>query len=223
MSDLTSRVEYKFLPALKWSALNSFYDLVIGISGLGNKFTHGIINTVHINDDHTVLDVGCGSGELALALKQHYPSIEMIGIEPDAHMLSSAKKKLLKNNYEVNLLQARAEKLPLADASIDICFCTLTLHHLPSSVKQTAIAEIFRALKPGGTFVLTDWGVLRRKFLQHFLLFERKDYMKDHIEGMIPHYLEAAGFQIKSHKLVKPMGIFTTVMVKPAAVTETVR
>ncbi len=50
-----------------------------------------------------------------------------------------------------------ADSLPHPDASFDAVFCTLVLHHLPKDVRETAIREMRRVLRPGGRLVLVDW------------------------------------------------------------------
>ena len=54
------------------------------------------------------------------------------------------------------LIEAAAEKMPLADASVDIVTCIFLFHELPPDVRRQVTAEIARVLKPGGLFVFLD-------------------------------------------------------------------
>jgi len=95
-----------------------------------------------------VLEIGIGTG---FSLSHYQQADQVIGIEPDPHMLKRAEKKLATlglNNVELRL--ARAEDLPFEDASFDAVISALvlcTVHDMPRS-----LAEAKRVLKPDGTF-----------------------------------------------------------------------
>ncbi len=54
---------------------------------------------------------------------------------------------------EVKVLRARAEDLPFASSSFDVVASTLIFHHLTTEIKQLAMTEIHRVLKPDGRFL----------------------------------------------------------------------
>jgi len=99
----------------------------------------------------TVADLGCGTGEVVMALA---PSVaQVIGVDQEAAMLEVAHQRTA-GMGNVELVQSGLEDLPLADGSVDAALCMLVLHHvddLPAS-----FAQIARSLRPGGRLVVLD-------------------------------------------------------------------
>src|SRR3954453_16604187 len=99
-----------------------------------------------------VLDVGCGTGWYAAGLRRgcrDLAGLTVIGADLSAGMLASARAAGAEP-----LLQADAERLPLAAASVDVVVTRGVLHHLPSP--QAALAEWKRVLKPDGAVVMSS-------------------------------------------------------------------
>lgn len=98
--------------------------------------------------DETVLDAGCGTGWLAAGLRRGVPGLSVIGVDLSRGMLERASTA-----GAWPLLQADAQRLPLADASVDLIVTRGVLHHLPDA--PGALAEWRRVLRPGGAVVIT--------------------------------------------------------------------
>jgi ubiquinone/menaquinone biosynthesis C-methylase UbiE len=95
------------------------------------------------------LEIGVGTG-LNLA---HYRAAEWIAaIDPDGVALARAVQR--RNGNNVSLYQARAEELPFADATFDTVVGTLTFCSV--TAPEAAAREVWRVLKPGGTFRLVE-------------------------------------------------------------------
>jgi ubiquinone/menaquinone biosynthesis C-methylase UbiE len=96
----------------------------------------------------TILDVGCGTGRYSGPLSDYF-SAHVIGVDPSKKMLAAARRKGVgKTDYHV----ASAESLPVGDASIDLVYLSMVLHHFDDPV--AAVGEIFRVLKAGGRVAL---------------------------------------------------------------------
>jgi ubiquinone/menaquinone biosynthesis C-methylase UbiE len=94
-----------------------------------------------------VLEIGVGTGLNAA----HYdPSgvLELVGIEPDPHMLKRAQPRFDSAPYSVELMQIGAEDMPFDDASFDAVVTTFTLCTIPDV--EGAVREMHRVLAPGG-------------------------------------------------------------------------
>jgi ubiquinone/menaquinone biosynthesis C-methylase UbiE len=89
-----------------------------------------------------VLDVGCGTGTLAIAIHRMASSCRVHGIDASPEMIELAKKKAAKVRADVDLRVALIEALPFSDGSFDLVTSSLMLHHLPDDLKRTGLAEI---------------------------------------------------------------------------------
>lgn len=100
----------------------------------------------------TLLDVGCGTGALLLALVGRSERATLVGIDPSGEMLSIARSRL---TGDIRLEQGYAEELPFDDHQFDSVVSNSVFHYFASPA--TALDEIRRVLRPGGQLILTDW------------------------------------------------------------------
>ena len=94
-----------------------------------------------------VLEIGVGTG-LNAALYDPTKVLELVGIEPDPHMLKRARPRYEAADYRVQLVQIGAEAMPFDDGAFDELVVTFVLCTIPQ-VEQ-AVREMHRVLKPGG-------------------------------------------------------------------------
>jgi demethylmenaquinone methyltransferase/2-methoxy-6-polyprenyl-1,4-benzoquinol methylase/phosphoethanolamine N-methyltransferase len=105
-----------------------------------------------------VLDVGCGTGSLTLALKAQVGATGSVdGIDASSEMIAAARRKTVKAGVQAQFQEGLAEKLPFADSSFDLVVSQLALHHLPGDLKQRAFEEMARVSKPGGRCLIVDF------------------------------------------------------------------
>jgi ubiquinone/menaquinone biosynthesis C-methylase UbiE len=97
-----------------------------------------------------VLDVGCGTGTLTMALARR--SARAIGVDPAPRMVAQAASK--RGDAPVPFLVASAEALPFSNATFDGATASLTVHHWRDA--ERGLAEIARVLRPGGRLVIAD-------------------------------------------------------------------
>ncbi|MBI4300214.1 MAG: methyltransferase domain-containing protein [Chloroflexi bacterium] len=116
-----------------------------------------------------VLDVGCGTGTLAIAIKRQAGAGEVHGIDASPEMIQVAKEKSAKDGSDIDFRVALIEAIPFPDASFDLVTSSLTLHHLPDDLKEKGFLEIRRVLKPGGRFMAMDFAALSHSPLGHLL------------------------------------------------------
>lgn len=102
--------------------------------------------------DLVVVDLACGAGAFLKDLKRAFPRARVAGVDLSAAYLAQARRA---SGVET-LLQAKAERLPFADASIDAITCIYLFHELPPKIRAVVAAEIARVLKPGGVLAFAD-------------------------------------------------------------------
>src|SRR5579875_1637430 len=102
-----------------------------------------------------VLDVGAGSGLLALAVASGVSEVIAVDRSPAMcrHLAERAAALALDN---VTVVEADAACLPLPDDSIDLALSNYCLHHLDDAGKRQALRELARVLRPGGRVVIGD-------------------------------------------------------------------
>jgi len=100
-----------------------------------------------------ILDVGCGTGTLLARLHDQEPQAHVHGIDVSAGMLDRARVTLRGVNGD--LWHGTADRLPLADRSVDLVTMASVLHYLrrPSA----ACVEARRVLRPGGVLAIVDY------------------------------------------------------------------
>ena len=103
-----------------------------------------------------LVDIACGTGLFLAEVKRNHPRLSVTGLDLSAPYLAVARRRLAPWS-RVGLVEANAETLPLADASVDIVTCVYLFHELPRRARWAVAAEIGRAfLKPGGRLIFVD-------------------------------------------------------------------
>lgn len=98
------------------------------------------------------VDIGTGTGAFLSEVAERYPRMPAVGIDLSAPYLRRARRKCPAGRF----VQANAEHIPLADASVDIVSASYLFHELPPAARARVAAQIGRVLKPGGLFLLID-------------------------------------------------------------------
>lgn len=130
--------------------------------GTERAFRDKLVELARLAPGESVLDVGCGTGTLAIAARRRVGSAGKVnGIDPSPEMIARARKKTLKARVEVVFETAVAESLPFPQATFDAVLSTAMLHHLPDQeARRQCIHEIRRVLRPGGRLLAVDFGGL---------------------------------------------------------------
>lgn len=194
LSRAQSTRTYQFIPPTRWSAFTALYDLTCDLAGLGKRFRGKVLRRTPLRDGMAVADIGCGTGVFLEVAKKLRPGVKFVGVDPDWQALLLARRRFRRARVEIPLKQGFAEDLPLADDSLDACFSSLAFHHMPDDIKLAAFREIHRVLRPDGTVVIADVGKTESRLVRALFLLEKQDYIRGNFLGVIPRYLERAGF-----------------------------
>lgn len=188
----------EYIPALGIRALTPFYDFIQRWVVKDTVFKNRLIEQANIRPSHRVLDLGCGTGTLALMVKRAQPEADVVGLDADPQMLKVAIAKSAQGNIGVRFDQGMATSLIYPDASFDRVLSSLMIHHLKTPDKGNAARELYRILKPGGQLHVIDFGkpkTLYGRALGVFLHgFEEAN---DNIDGRLPEIFTEAGFKVR--------------------------
>lgn len=136
-----------------------WYDPVVNFFTFGRRaaLRAATVQLAHLHPGMAVLEVGCGTGDVALAAKRLTGPVGPVhGIDPAPEMIAVARGKAAASGLAADFQVGVIEALPFPDASFDVVFSSLMLHHLPEDLKQRGLAEVARVLKPGGRVVIVD-------------------------------------------------------------------
>ena len=115
-------------------------------------------NLACIQPGEKVLDVGCGTGTLAIEVARRVGRMgEVAGVDPGTEQIARARSKGARRNLPIDFQIGVIENLPFPDQTFDVVLSSLMMHHLPDSLKHQGLAEIARVLKPGGRLVIADF------------------------------------------------------------------
>ena len=149
------QVERTYLPAAGSDWALPLYDPIVKLIGAeGPKTT--LLNQAALRREHRVLDVGCGTGTLAIRIKQEYGVSAVFGLDPDPKALVRAMRKSSRAGVAIRFERGYADDLPYPDASFDRVFSSFMFHHLPEADRVKALCEARRVLVPGGSLHLLD-------------------------------------------------------------------
>jgi ubiquinone/menaquinone biosynthesis C-methylase UbiE len=190
----TTNVERSYLPAAGRDTFLPLYDPLTKILGVDTA-RRTLLDQAGLQPQHRVLDVGCGTGSLAVLIKRRYPTVTVIGVDPDPKALARAERKAKRAAVSVRFDRGFADALGYPDATFDRVFSSMMFHHLEAVGKERALREIRRVLRPGGRLELLDFsspgshghGALSRLVHSHHQL-------KDNVENRILELMATAGF-----------------------------
>ena len=153
---------------------------------LENGTTRNQLHTLNINaTGKRVLDVGCGPGNLLVALSTDTPEL-LVGVDVDAVFLATGRSRIEAliepSSVDPLLLHASLPILPFADETFDLVTCFLVMSHVPDDT--TALTELARVLKPGGTLAISGHGMgFPLRYLKRFKLKPLQMYLASLIYG----------------------------------------
>lgn len=146
-----------YLPGMGHDWLLPLYDPLTRLLGV-TRLHLRLIEQADVRPGHRVLEIGCGTGNLAVAVKRVHRDAEVVGLDPDPKALGRARRKARRRGLSVEWDRGFGGELPYADASFDRVLSSLMLHHLEQDEKALALREARRVLTPGGELHVLDIG-----------------------------------------------------------------
>jgi SAM-dependent methyltransferase len=134
-----------------------FFDTFL-FRGMVRALRQRTADLARLQVGETVLDVGCGTGTLALAVQRRVGATgRVVGIDPGPQQIARARAKAARRHVPIEFQIEVIEQIAFPDQTFDVVLSTIMMHHLPASLKRQGLTEIVRVLKPGGRLVIADF------------------------------------------------------------------
>ena len=193
---------HDYLPAAGRDAFLPFYDLLTRLLGMPRVYDT-LIDQAAVADGMSVLEIGCGTGNLTTRVHRAHPGASVLGVDPDPRALARAERKASGGNG-IRFMRGYVQELPFEDDAFDRVLSSMMWHHLDGETKAAAASEILRVLRPGGSLHLVDIG---GDMTEADGFFARRLMRSDHAGGnlgdAIPSLFCSAGFectQVATHR-----------------------
>jgi ubiquinone/menaquinone biosynthesis C-methylase UbiE len=187
-----------YVPGAGFHWLTPLYDPIVARTCRDDTVKGRLVAAANLRPGQRILDLGCGTGNLALRVKGVCPGAEVSGVDADPRMLGTAVRKAMRAGLEAAFTRGFAESLPYPDGAFDRVVSSLFFHHLSLPQKASALREAARVLAPGGELHVADWGrpsgpLLRLLFLGVRWL-DGWENTSAHAHGELPVLVAANGF-----------------------------
>jgi cyclopropane fatty-acyl-phospholipid synthase-like methyltransferase len=194
----------RYVPALGRDSLTMLYDPVLKLATRERTFKERLLRQAHLGDGVEVLDLGCGTGTLAVWAKQRVPAASIVGLDGDERMLAKARAKAARAGVEIGFDQGLSVDLPYPDGSFDRVVTSLFFHHLTDRDKERTIGEIRRVLREAGELHVADWGEPADPFMsalsQSIRLLDGSETTRANLAGELPGLFERGGLRnVRTH------------------------
>lgn len=178
----------------------------------GDHFGHEALLAL-LDPDATVVDLGCGTGNVAVLLAPHVGRV--IAVDREPQMLEAARTRL-GDAKNIEFRQGDLLALPLDDGCADFVIVVLVLHHLEEPL--AAVREAARVLRPGGRLLVVDMIQHDREAFRHTMGHRHLGFT----ERMLARWAKESGLALRSFRhlppdtLAKGPGLFAAIMMRGA-------
>lgn len=148
--------QQEFTRAAGQFAPTTMYDAGVAILTRESVWRNELLKKLSPAAGETILDVGCGTGSLAILLKQAQPDALITGLDPDPEALSIARRKAAAAGVEIAWQQGFAHDAA-SFGVFDKVVSSLVFHQVPLDGKRSGIAAMYAATKPGGLVCIADY------------------------------------------------------------------
>lgn len=141
-----------------FARIAGFYDttnkiLSLGLDGLWRRRA---VQRLRPIAGGNYLDVGCGTGDMALEILRQAPGSSVMGIDPVENMLTIAEEKVQASNLasKISIAQGDVLNLEFGDNSFDGAITAFCIRNVTD--RRRGLAEIHRVVRPGGLLVILE-------------------------------------------------------------------
>ena len=136
--------------------------------GRGRHLRERMADLLPLQHGDTALDIGCGTGDLAVELAKRIGQAgKIVGIDVSEEMIARAQRKARHLHLPIEFHVEQAETLSFSDHSFNAVVSSLVFHALSDNLKHTVLAKIARMLKAGGHLTIIDFFNSSGQILTH--------------------------------------------------------
>ena len=180
------------------------YDVLVWLllHGKEREFRERLLDLAHVGPGQSVLDIGCGTGSLAIAASGRVGADGVVhGIDGATEMIERATRKAAKAHANATFTHAVVEEMPFPDGYFDVVIASLMFHHLRRAVREQCAREMRRVLKPGGKALVVEFGRDGKSMIERL---HKRGALE--LSG-IHDVMRSAGFDIVESGLVGVQGL----------------
>ena len=189
-----------YTPAAGYHFLTPLYDAGARLSTREAVWREALVEFLAPEDHDLLLDIGAGTGSLALLVSRKNPATRYFGIDPDPHALDIARKKARRAGIDAQFRQSFFSAEAVADWPVpSLATLCLVLHQVPLDEKLRLLREVHAILQPGGRLFIADYGeqrswLMRRLFRATIQQLDGIADTQPNADGVLIPLLREAGF-----------------------------
>jgi ubiquinone/menaquinone biosynthesis C-methylase UbiE len=193
--------EQRFLP---------FYDTTMSLMTCERTWRRAFVKQIDPQPRDVILDMGCGTGTLAILLKRAEPSASVYGIDPDPAILTRAENNARDKDALIHFAQGYVQDTAAIAARIrpNKIVSSMVLHQVPLAGKRSAVLSAFAALRAGGELHIADYGQQKSPLMRFaFRQVQTLDGIaatQPNADGVLPELMWEAGFRDVRENAVIP-------------------
>lgn len=165
---------------IMFNTISEKYDFMNNIMSFGTHYyvKFKSVQNLNIKPNNNIIDLCCGTGDLARIIKNLHPTTNVTGIDFSENMIKIAKNKV--SNSKIQYFQGDVTNLPHPDNTFDIATMGFGLRNIQNAEK--AVEEVYRILKPQGYFLHLDFGKTNplSKIFEQFVLISAKIFTENY-------------------------------------------
>lgn len=200
----------KYTPALGFSGLTPFYDLALRLATRERTWRSALLHQIAPANGEAILDVGCGTGTLAVALKRKAPGTRVVGIDPDPAILERAAAKAADAGVQIEWRQGFAHDIAAYADEFDKAVCSLVFHQVALPEKRSGIAAMMKAVRPGGDLHIADYATqstwTMRQLFRTIQLLDGHENTQANADGALERILD----ELENAAAAGPTGVVKT-------------
>lgn len=197
MSD-DAKTEYT--PALGRHELTTHYDPIIAVMTRERRWRSRLLSALSIEPGQTIVDIGSGTGTMAIQIKRAEPSTRVFAIDPDPKAMEIARLKARQASVDITFINSMSSNVveTIGLGTVDKVVSSLVLHQCSLEAKQGILTAAWLLLRTTGRLLIADYG-LQRSLLMDLLFRQVRsldgyENTQANRDGKIPDMMVSANF-----------------------------